>query len=177
MSAPESILDLVRKVAELAKRGVDGEREAAQRKLDELLAKHKLTLADLSPESRVEIKFKVANSEERSLLVQIYCRVTNRRSMSYARTKNGRAIFLELNRAEADDVSRMFAHYLPIYRRERKKMVDAFGNAFFGKYSLFSEASAGDEGREISMDEALRIAMLRKGITGEAYHKPAKLLT
>lgn len=48
----EKILEVARKLAELAARGVDGEAVNAQAKLDELLRKHKLTLDDLGREVR-----------------------------------------------------------------------------------------------------------------------------
>lgn len=60
----ERIKELLQKVNELATRGVGGEKEAAQRKLEKLLNKYGLTLNSLNNEKSKERTFKIKNRED-----------------------------------------------------------------------------------------------------------------
>jgi len=178
-TAPESIIALARKIAALAERGIDGERNAAQEKLDALLEKHKLSITDISPDIRARVRFRVSGLEEIGLLAQIYCMVCRKRTMPFSRVASNRSVYLVVNPAEADDIQRIFRHYSKIYRREKRRLVRDFGEAFYSKYNICSglpPEGDGQQGADFDDDKALRIAMLRRAIRGDEYKRPAKMI-
>ena len=62
---------LLNKLKALAERGIGGEKETAQRKLEELMRKYGIEEADLSDEKKEGFKFKYKNKFEKKLILQI----------------------------------------------------------------------------------------------------------
>ncbi len=67
----------LRKLMALAERGVGGEKDNARRMLEKMLARHGMTMADLSEEKRQMFWFKHDTDVERSLGQQISAKVLN----------------------------------------------------------------------------------------------------
>jgi len=71
----ESIRRKLKKIMVLAERGEAGERDVAQKMLDELLAKHDLTFEEILAGEVRDYKFSYRNKWERRLLLQLYSMV------------------------------------------------------------------------------------------------------
>lgn len=62
---------LLNKLKALAERGVGGEKETAQRKLQELMEKYEIDENDLSDDKKEKYQFKYKNEFEKKLIKQI----------------------------------------------------------------------------------------------------------
>lgn len=67
--------ELLKKLQALAERGVGGEKEGAQRKLEQLMKKYGLEDADLSEDEEEDHDFKYHNEFEKQLLRQIFYKI------------------------------------------------------------------------------------------------------
>lgn len=75
----ENKITLAKKLQELAKRGSDGEREAAQAALNKVLRKYDITLTDLDDEQENDYRFNYHGDEELKILSQIAYKVIGER--------------------------------------------------------------------------------------------------
>lgn len=108
------------KLLALARRGVGGERENAQRFLEKLLSKHGLTLADLddATETPTPHFFKYRGSTEKRLFVQLVCTVLGKNSFS--RRRSGSNYVIEVTRAQAMEIELAF----DVHRKALAKHLD-----------------------------------------------------
>ena len=114
------------KLLALARRGVGGEKETAQRFLDRLLQKHGITLADLDDEHEqpqlAEFPFK--DVRERQLLVQIICTVCGVERISTWRARG--KVITAVTRAQRIEVYLSAAALLPAWRKTVERAWLAF---------------------------------------------------
>lgn len=119
---PPSVLELLRKIKALADRGCDGERAAAQAKLDRLLAQYGITLDQIGDNTPRHCRFETGSQQLQKVLVQIVAVVTNQQQVQYRVPCRGHqfASFLLTPRQEAD-VRQQWSHFAPLVRREWKR--------------------------------------------------------
>ena len=96
---------LLNKLKALAERGVGGEKETAQRKLQELMEKYEIDENDLSDDKKEKYQFKYKNEFEKKLIKQIAYRTFKKewseRMYTYSRGRGKRSIMLiECTKAE-----------------------------------------------------------------------------
>ena len=75
--------ELLRKLRALAERGVGGERQNAQKKLDELIKKYNISDEELEDEVAELYHFKYRGKRESALLVQIMYKVCDKKDNIY----------------------------------------------------------------------------------------------
>ena len=146
----------LRKLLELARRGVGGERDNAQRFLAKLLKKNGLTLDDLQSEERTETcRFTFKNALERKLLIQILGATLDQGVVSTSQHK-GRSRMLEvrLTKAQRFQVELAFS----VYRQELQKNVDRMMTAFFVTNDLYPPTEDADDD-DTPMDPAELLAI------------------
>ena len=73
----ENIIKKILKVLELTRRGVDGEKTAAEALLNSLLKKHNLTLSDLESLTKQQRDYKYKSTDHKSIILQIIVMVTS----------------------------------------------------------------------------------------------------
>lgn len=71
----EKKLELMKKLMALAERGVGGEKEGAQKKLEQLMKKYKIEEADLTEEKTEDFDFRYKNEFEKRLLRQLFYKI------------------------------------------------------------------------------------------------------
>ncbi|SRR5581483_36301 len=156
MSDRESILDQLRKIQALAERGIDGEKVVAQRMLDALLAKHGLTLADITDHDLDFREFKTTDDLDASLLIHCILFVAGTVHVRHARhRRNKRIVYYELTKLQHAEVLAT----LEYYRAELKKDLDGLFQAFVNKHHLFPRDGECKQTASIEEMERLRRRM------------------
>lgn len=124
--APERIRESIRKVKALADGGFEGERAAAQRKLDDLLKKYNVTLEEVSGDHEAWRTFTFRTGWERQLLIQIVAMLLDTHRVQCEKEKG--IIRFKLTIATRTDVFEAFSHYQPMlaaqFERNRLASLD-----------------------------------------------------
>ena len=186
IQVPQTLRDRLLKIRELSLRGVDGEREAAERKLQTLLAQNGLSVSDLDVTETRRYWFTAKGPGAAALLIQIVAKMTVVNRVAYGIGKGpenkGRYCF-DLTPSQYVDVNSAFIHYLYLYRRESRERLKrarleakAFGIAFYHKFSLHGPQAPkdGTEKEQEPKPELLAaIIGQMRAMRGEAWLKPA----
>ena len=148
------------KLIALAERGVDGEKETAERMLNSLLEKHGLTIDDLGGELREFHWFKYGRGPfSKDLMSQVVRSVAHDGS-AYTNQMRPRTIGGELTQAEAVEVELKFA----AYKRALGDELDLFFQAFIHKHKLYSReisSSDGDDDGDVEASPEQRARIKR----------------
>lgn len=154
--------DKLRKILELAERGVDGERNNAKQMLQDLMAKYGVTLEELtSPQvKRYWLRYKYPF--ERSLILQILGFVLDCNTLgTYKRTAK-KAVGIDLTPLQ----HRTFQEYWDTYRKpltdEVMKYIDSVFSAYIAKHQLFS--SQPGKAQEMTEEEIERLRQVMQGL-------------
>lgn len=129
----DTIINLLRKIKRLADDGMDGEREAAQAKLELLLEKHNLTLDDIGDQTVSSHVFRYKNKMEKDLLMQCVVHISQTRQVSHAYVRNKKEVWFKTTKAQAVDIESIYGHY----RKELTKEMEAFFYAFLHRHQIF----------------------------------------
>ncbi|MCP1605751.1 DUF2786 domain-containing protein [Pseudomonas citronellolis] len=148
----EKVQAKLRKLQALAERGVGGEKVNAQRMLDKLLARHGITVEDLSNERRETRWFPAANRFDRNLAHQIMSKICDSSMVdlwvSKARPKQ---IGVDVTPAEAIEFE---LHYDALRKALAECFKDAFV-AFVQANRLFPSTRDGDYAEPTDRDIAI----------------------
>lgn len=158
-------IELLKKLRELALRGVDGEKETAEAMLQKLMKKYGVEETDLDESIRKVVVFKFHGEVEKKLLMQIAYKITNEWNFcSYCYTASGRPcrtdLGVECTEAERIQILFLFDFYKELFQKE----FDFFLSAFIQKHQLFGKLKDGENGFEMSREEWLRMAALMGGM-------------
>jgi hypothetical protein len=159
--ASEKLLDRLRKIQALARHGVGGEKENAERMLARLLDLHNLTIEDLDGESKmIEWRFKADSGFDIRLVNQIIFKVTN--VCNYRIYKyNGKAGLYgcELSAAQAIECEAILA----ILRPALEDHFQIAFSAFVQSNQIFGDSPAEDQGdkEETPEDRARTFAIMQ----------------
>ncbi|MDN4036770.1 hypothetical protein [Massilia sp. YIM B02443] len=133
-----ALMRRIGKIKALAERGVDGEQAAAQAMLENILARHNLTMADIEDEAPVRnwVEVHYSGQHERILMFQIIRKVAQLSgSVSYRQRKRVRtSLSVQLSATEHVEVEFLFALMSKALADEFDKVVSAFivRNRLFG---------------------------------------------
>lgn len=120
----EKVQAKLSKLQALAERGVGGEKVNAQRMLDKLLARHGITVADLSDERRETRWFPAANRFDKSLAQQIMSKICDSSTVElWVSKRRPKQIGVDVTPAEAIEFE---LHYDAL----RKALAECFKDAF-----------------------------------------------
>lgn len=157
----DALLRRMRKIMELAKRGVGGEQAAAESMLANLMAKHGITLDDLGGDAveRHWHEFSFSSAQEGTILAQCVFRVRGTGEVSIKRRPKSRSkVYHELSRAEHAQVVLMYA----ILRKAWAEEVDKLETAFIHINRLYSKTERTDDepAPERTPEEAARMKQI-----------------
>lgn len=167
-------LSLAKKLRELALRGSDGEREAAQEALDMVLKKYNLSLEEVDDEQPKDFEFRYHGDEELGLLRQISYKVFGEKGrvhrMRFVASQRlcRNTVGITCTEAQRIEIDFLFDFYKRLYQKEK----EIFFRAFIEKHRLFGE-SAGEGTDTISDEEYRKILAMMNGLSTET---PKKLL-
>ena len=167
-------IELLRKIQELAKRGVGGEAINAQNQLEILLKKYNLKLEDIEEEKK-DYHFLNAKNFDLKLLRQIAARVNYNLNVVVLPPKKVKEFMVEGNCviectvAEFIEIEQMFHIYRKLYKKEE----DIFYTAFLTANDLLARNPKGVE-KEMTDEEYenwLRINKMSKSIENVTIRK------
>ncbi|TPG60089.1 hypothetical protein [Ewingella americana] len=126
--ANERTLVKLKKIYELALKGVGGEKDNAESLLQKLLAKHEMTLEDLvdSEEKVYQYCFPVKTIFERTLLTQILLKVLNAHTVYYTRYGKSKQKWYELTPTQFFEVDMLYGLYKQAWNKELEATISAF---------------------------------------------------
>ncbi len=166
----ESVINLLRKIKALADNGAtDGEKSAANNRLQVLLKKHNLTIEDILEERVSDICFKYENEEQKSFLFQIIVNVLGKsKSIEKGVAMRSKSVYMSLTKPEEIDITEKYLFYWNDYNKKQKDFRAAYVHA--------NDLGAPLEGEErtLSDDEKtdlLRILKLANSIEAASFYK------
>jgi hypothetical protein len=146
----EALMRRIGKIKALAERGVDGERDAAQAMLENILTRHGLTMGDIEDKpARKWVEVSFVGAHEKKLMFQIVRKVTQARgSLSYKRIPKVRSrVYIELSPVEHVEVEFLFELMKKGLAEEFDKVLSAFihANRLYGPSAEPSDDDEDDE--------------------------------
>lgn len=174
----ESIIEQIKKVKELAERGVDGEKENAKILLDKLLKKWNISIDELVDVEKIEYKFKYKTDFERRILFQ--CVAKYAPDTKYSKTylsRTGRPIKnvvgVELSKLEFLDIEASTKFYTKLFSKD----LELFFTAFISKHDIYGESKNSDEKTEsnLSIEEIESIVNMMRGLSNNIFIPPNML--
>lgn len=158
------IKSLAVKLKALADRGDPGERELAQKKLDELMKKYQLTDEDVSDEIEDYFDIRFYHPWEQLLLWQIGYKVLNS-TESYGRRGHGRnrqlkVVVFKCTKAQFLEIEYLFSFYRELFQRE----LDILLSAFIQKHRLFGIPDDDSEGKKMSDDDLKKMFAMMQNL-------------
>lgn len=133
---PTRVWELLKKVKELADRGIEGEQIAARFKLDLLLKKYGVSLEALADQSEepVKRKFWFKTIYEREILFQCYYRMMDVSEATYYQLPRVRRyVEFKLTKVQYIDLQEFYTWHVHVFREEVEFML----RAFHSKHSLY----------------------------------------
>lgn len=166
-----TILKLVMKVKALADRSTfDGERQAAEHKLRELMRKYKITETDLDSQTSDWVAIKYRSIDERTLaafLAQVVCGHTDVLIRVSPRKKK---LLILLTKVQTKEWRSMCEHYLKGLRFESRM----FLSAFIHRNGI--KPPPGGKTHELTDAQILQIMKMMAYMQQDAYVQPRPLL-
>jgi len=143
--ASEKIISLGRKLLALAERGVDGEKENAQRVLKSYMEKYGLELKDIEPKTRSRRIVTNVTLDIKQMFINFVASIVGK-DYDVRKCKGKGYWALEMN----DDEWSQFEEQWPVYRKalkaelkkkqkEHEKMMKLVVNAFISKHDMYSK--------------------------------------
>jgi hypothetical protein len=168
------IIEKLKKIKEVALRGVPGgEKEAAQKLLDKLMCKYDISLTELEDEENSNFVFEYHGQYQYKLLIQIIYKVTNKTDTCYplrykatgykCKTKLG----VYCTPSQAVEIRVLFDFYVALWKKEIKTLLDAF----IIKHDLFGELKEGAKEFEWSDEEEQKVNAFINGLSDDSPHK------
>lgn len=161
------IKDRMLKILALARQGVGGEQENAERMLETLCKKHGITLDELESRGTAELHWFYVNSKhEKRLLFQIvnlFVSDAKRRDTVFSHKARSRAVGFNLTPGEHAQVKVGFETYKAAWLEQQ----DLFFTAFIWKNRIFGLSDSKDDAPELTEEQkakARRAAEMMKGI-------------
>lgn len=165
----DSIIELLRKIKNLADRGAEGERMVAEKKLKYLMEKYGLSIEDLEDQTTEPVEFSYRNNFEKRLLFQCACYILQVNRLKYSSFERRRKIYLNLTKAQEIDLQNMYDHY----RKELKKEMEILFKAFIYKHQIYHPDNRDntDETRSSLTDEDVkRILNMIEGLGSRTWY-------
>lgn len=133
--ATQKNIDLCRKIAALAERGERGEKEHAQRKLEQIMRKYNVSTADLTDEALELHEFRYHNEFEKKLLLQVFYNVNHNREVKRVSYGKGSrcCLFFKATKEEGLEARIKYAFYRELWAEEAA----FFFECFIQKHSIF----------------------------------------
>lgn len=165
------MIDKLQKLYNLAQRGVGGEKDNAEALLQKLLNKYNLTLADITEDSKSIRTVKYYSIQEQSLIAQLLWKLFDIQRIEYIPKE--KTIVMELTDVQWIELSEHLKFYIPLFREERKALMQQVLHAFFIKHNIFGENAASNS-NEISMEDYSKLLDLASSMQDKTYRKTLK---
>lgn len=169
-SMDQKLLDKAKKILALAEKGIPGEKDNAQRLLDELFAKYSLTMADLEDNPRTPHKF-FGTKRKDELTIAIMCAVTKQSTIMLHKTKRGEHyLAIDCTDAEAAQIQFQIDFYWKALQKEYK----AFFHAFCARNKLYNPTESDPDRTytQAELDYFRKVRQYMSTIKNDTHHTP-----
>lgn len=157
-------LELLKKLKALADRGVGGEKEGAQKKLEQLMKKYGVAEMDLSDETETDYDFKYKNEYELKILRQLFYKIVpdyRQKAYTYRCGKGSRSVFgIRCTKEQGVQIQIEYEFYRDLWKEE----ADFFLSAFIQKHRIFSTASGEVDDSPMDNETKLRMMLMMGGM-------------
>jgi len=160
----DKITELAKKLNELAKQGIGGEKENAKIMLDKLIKKHGLSMDSIEDPKTEDFIVKISK-DQLKLMCQIIICVLGAKCEIWKVKGKRTSISINCTNIQFIEIQSMFEFYWTSYQNELK----TFYTAFLHKNRLFP--SDGEVSNELSNEESKRIRDMMDGIKKQQYLK------
>ncbi len=147
----EKLKRRLKKLHELAKRGVDGEKETAERMFQKLLEKHKISIDEITDDQKKRTWFRHGVYPQRKLLVGIICAVCD---VCEYYTRGRFSVGVDCSEYQRTQIELQFS----IYKSALKRQIEATVIAFIWKNELHPKTTPQHTKREPSAEQ---LALIR----------------
>jgi hypothetical protein len=168
----ETLIDRLKKIEALAKGGLAGERENAQRMLDELCARYGVTLEQLADQEKRMHWFPVRGKRAKELFRVVLVHVVQTRQIWHRPKADGYEC--KLTTAQAADVRECWKHY----RKAWDEQIDDVFTAFIHRNRIYGPPKDSDDEQELNAEQraaAERVMDLMRGMQPKRWDRRAKL--
>lgn len=172
--------ELIKKLQALAERGIGGEKEGAQKKLDELIKKYNIDIEEVLGNEEEEDKIDYYDlyfkgSYERQILIQVIAMVGQSEISAYrGQTWTGRRsrnnIYVKCTKAQYIEIQITFEFYRDLWYEE----LELFSMAFINKHHLFGKCVESKEDSyesQYTKEQLLRMSFMAEGMQSKSMHK------
>lgn len=169
----ENIIDRLKKIQELARRGEKHEAAVAKKMLEGQLAKYNLTLADINENTRKKRSFKSSNNTQAVLFLCVMTIVGGKRisEMYYIRSKPN-VNYIDVTDVEYFDILQLYEFHKRQFTKEAKANKKAFELAYQRKHNLFPTTDTEELSRNKWSDEEwLRIHLIINSLEDIQFRK------
>ncbi len=166
----EKQVELAKKLNELAKRGVGGEKTNAAAMLEKLMRKYNLKIEDFDHEQRKERRFKYQNKTKK-LFIQICLKVIGSKVEFYKyRGEKGNYSIINCNEFEYIQIKEYYEFYSKLLTQELKR----FEKAFIMKNNLIPDDAEKLDTSNLTKTELMELyqtIQMMDGITAKSPHR------
>jgi len=158
----EEIMERIKKLQELASRGVGGEKVNARIMLERAMIKYGVTESDLSSEQKHKMFVKYSGRWQRRLLIQIFCYVLGSEAKIYTVNKIKNTVISEVTPSQRIEVELLFDAHKIAFKREQEILFRAYIN----QNNLFSQDNEPIEKKytEEEINELAKMVQMMQGI-------------
>ena len=176
MDNKDTIKERLLKIYRLAEGGEDGEKDTAQRMLDEQLKKFGLTMDDLieTQDEKQDIYwFCCKDRYQRQLLEQIYAVffVKSIKFSTYNSAKYKYHIGLKLSKSQHLEFSLMYDFYINQWKKELEKQKETLLMAFISKHKIALRAANVSAMSPEELKKAKRVCDMMNDLENVSYHQ------
>lgn len=172
--AENKIINLLKKLSELAKRGVGGEQENAERMLHDLCKKHGISLDDIEGEKVSEYEFHVPKEQSKFFCQVVSSVLGNDIDVMYATVDRKKVVqrkYVKCSDAEYVEIQAKWEFYWKKYNDD----LEIFYAAFVQKNKLYiKKLDDDDDDTEPTLEERQRLFRMRQmmdGLDRHSFHK------
>lgn len=166
----DNLLNLIRKLKELADRGEGGEKDNAANKLQSLLDKHGISLEDINEDVLKEREFTLKQHQIKFFVQVAYsCFGKETTIYKYQNEKKRKEVkrFLKLTDAQFIELTAKFDFYWDKYEKD----LEIFYSAFIQKNELYVKGSSSNDLTQNEIEEINKVRAMMYGLDKHSFYK------
>ena len=166
----DRIKETLKKLAVLAKRGEENERETALLLLQKILVKYNLTISDLVNPDIKERTFSFTSRDNLTILAQCIWSVNNDAHISFDSGKN--LLYVKLRSSDYIEVVEKYHYFFPLYEKEKMKLM----LAFICKHGLTTNTDSCTTVEKMTEQEVKKVLVMMQGMDKSNYISTRKMV-
>lgn len=166
----DKIRETLKKLAVLAERGEENERQTALGLLQRLLQKYNLNIPDLVNPDLKEREFSYSSRDNLTILCQCIWSINQDAQVSFDSGKN--KVYVKLKSSDYIEVVEKFLYYYPLYEKEKMKLM----LAFICKHGLTTNTTSCGNSENMSEQEVRQVVVMMQGMDKSSFVTTKKMI-